>query len=76
VAHVYNPSYLGGRDQEDCSLRPALANSSRDRFLKYPTQKRAGRVTQVVEHLPSKCEALSSNLRTAEKTNFIINEEV
>jgi hypothetical protein len=29
---------------------------------KYPTQKRAGRVTQVVEHLPtSGCEALSSN---------------
>jgi hypothetical protein len=21
VAHIYNPSYLGGRDWEDCSLR-------------------------------------------------------
>jgi hypothetical protein len=25
VAHICNPSYLGGRDQEDCGLRPALA---------------------------------------------------
>jgi hypothetical protein len=32
---------------------------------KYPTQKRAGGVVQVVEHLPSKCEALSSNPITA-----------
>jgi hypothetical protein len=28
---------------------------------KYSTQKRTGRVTQVVEHLPSKSEVLSSN---------------
>jgi hypothetical protein len=27
---------------------------------KYPTKKRAGGMAQVVEHLPSKCEALSS----------------
>jgi hypothetical protein len=25
VAHTCNPSYLGGRDQEDCGLRPAQA---------------------------------------------------
>jgi hypothetical protein len=29
--------------------------------------KRAGRVTQVIKRLPSKCEALSPNPRTAEK---------
>jgi hypothetical protein len=23
VAYVYNPRFAGGRDQEDCSLRPA-----------------------------------------------------
>jgi hypothetical protein len=23
VAHVYNPSYFTGKDQEDCGLRPA-----------------------------------------------------
>jgi hypothetical protein len=28
---------------------------------KHPTPKRAGRMAQVVEYLPSKCEALSSN---------------
>jgi hypothetical protein len=28
VAHAYNPSYSGGRDQEDHSSKPAWANSS------------------------------------------------
>jgi hypothetical protein len=28
VAHAYNPSYLGGTDQEDRGLNPAGANSS------------------------------------------------
>jgi hypothetical protein len=27
VAHAYNPSYEGGRDQEDHGLKPARANS-------------------------------------------------
>jgi hypothetical protein len=27
VAHSCNPSYSGGRDQEDHGLKPALANS-------------------------------------------------
>jgi hypothetical protein len=27
VAHVCNPSYLGGKDQEDCGLKPAQANT-------------------------------------------------
>jgi hypothetical protein len=30
VAHAYNPSYLGGRDQEVHVLRPAQAKSPRD----------------------------------------------
>jgi hypothetical protein len=34
---------------------------------KYPTQKRAGGVVQVLECLPSKCEALSSNPSTKKK---------
>jgi hypothetical protein len=34
---------------------------------KYPTQKRGSGVIQVVEHLPSKHEPLSSNSRTAKK---------
>jgi hypothetical protein len=28
VAHAYNPSYSGDRDQEDIGSKPALANSS------------------------------------------------
>jgi hypothetical protein len=35
--------------------------------LKYPIQKRAGGVTQAIEHLPSKPEALSSNHSTAKR---------
>jgi hypothetical protein len=42
VAHAYNPSYLGGRDQEDHGLKPAWANSSERSYLK----NRAGGVAQ------------------------------
>jgi hypothetical protein len=38
-AHSCNPSYSGGRDQEDHSLKPAQANSYRDPILKYLIQK-------------------------------------
>jgi hypothetical protein len=34
---------------------------------KYQTQNRAGQVTHVVEHLPSKCEALESKLQYHQK---------
>jgi hypothetical protein len=34
MAHTYNPSYSGSRDQDDHSSRPAWANSSRDPILK------------------------------------------
>jgi hypothetical protein len=47
VAHAYNPSYSGGRHQEDRSLKPALANSLRDPILKNPITKNwAGGVAQ------------------------------
>jgi hypothetical protein len=39
VAYACNPSYSGGRDQEDPSLKPAQANSSGDPILKIPTTK-------------------------------------
>jgi hypothetical protein len=43
VAHAYNPSYSGGRDQEDHGSNLAQAYSSQDPTLKKPiTQKRAG----------------------------------
>jgi hypothetical protein len=47
VAHACNPSYLGGRDQEDLSSKPAQANSLRDSILKNPITKNwAGGVAQ------------------------------
>jgi hypothetical protein len=39
VAHPCNPSYSGGRDQEDHSLKPAWANSSKDSILKKQTKQ-------------------------------------
>jgi hypothetical protein len=48
MAHVCSPSYLGGRDQGDGSLKPGWANSLQDPILKNPLQKRAGGVTQGV----------------------------
>jgi hypothetical protein len=44
------------------------ANSSKDPILKIPnTKKGAGGVAQVVEHLPSKHEALNSSPNTVKK---------
>jgi hypothetical protein len=40
VAHAYNPSYLGGRDQEDLGSNPAWANSSETLSQKNPSQKK------------------------------------
>jgi hypothetical protein len=43
VAHACNPSYSGGRAQEDHGSKPAQVNSLRDPILKIPITKRAGR---------------------------------
>jgi hypothetical protein len=43
-----NPSYSGGRDQEDRSSKPAWANSSQDPISKVPNTKRAGGVARGV----------------------------
>jgi hypothetical protein len=48
VAHACNPSYSGGRDQEDRGSKPARANSLRDPISKNPKTKRAGGVAQSV----------------------------
>jgi hypothetical protein len=41
VAHAYKPSSLGGRDQEDCGLKAALANSSQEpTYLEKPFTKK------------------------------------
>jgi hypothetical protein len=39
VAHTCNPSYSGGRDQEDRGLKPPWANSSWNPISKNPSQK-------------------------------------
>jgi hypothetical protein len=38
---------------------------------KYLTQKRSVRVAQVVQYLPSKCKALSSNLSSKKRGELI-----
>jgi hypothetical protein len=42
VTHPYNPSYSGGRDQEDHILKPALANLKK----KKKSQKMTGILAQ------------------------------
>jgi hypothetical protein len=48
-------------------LEASLGNKSEILFQKKTTQTRVGGVTQVVECLPSKSEALSSNPSTSKK---------
>jgi hypothetical protein len=60
VAHACNPSYSGGRDQEDHGSKLDQANSSRNPISKTPITKRG-----LVELL--KVEALSSNSRAKKK---------
>jgi hypothetical protein len=45
MVHPYNPSYSGGRDQEDGGWKPAEGNSSPDSILKIPNtnKKKKGR---------------------------------
>jgi hypothetical protein len=40
MAHDRNPSYLGGRDQEDRGSKPVWGNSSRDPISKIPIIKK------------------------------------
>jgi hypothetical protein len=40
VAHAYNSSFTGGRDQEDRSSKPAQGNSSGDPILKKTLHKK------------------------------------
>jgi hypothetical protein len=40
MAHACNPSYSGGRDQEDQGSKPAWGSSSLDHILKKPITKK------------------------------------
>jgi hypothetical protein len=49
VAHTYNDSYSGGRDEKVCGLKQAQENSSWDPISKNnSSQKRVGGVAQGV----------------------------
>jgi hypothetical protein len=56
VAHTCNPSYSGGRNQDDCGLKPVWANSSTRPYLEK---------IRLVEWL--KVKVLSSSPNTAKK---------
>jgi hypothetical protein len=60
VAHSCNPSYSGGRDQENHGSKPAQANSSMRPYVEKPFTK-----IGLVEWL--KVTALSSNPSTKKK---------
>jgi hypothetical protein len=72
MAHACNSSYSGGRDQEDCSLKPAQANSQPGKIVpdtlsrKKTTKKRTTiHKKELMKWL--KVYALSSNPSTGEK---------
>jgi hypothetical protein len=44
VAHTYNPSYYGGRDQENHGSKPDQGNICVTLSQKSPSQKKAGRL--------------------------------
>jgi hypothetical protein len=46
MPHACNPSYSGGRDQEDRGSKAALEDSLWDHILKNPSKNRAGGVVQ------------------------------
>jgi hypothetical protein len=60
VAHACNPSYSGGRDQKDCSLKPVGQT-----VHKTPSPKKPITKIGLVEWLKGK--ALSSNPSTTKK---------
>jgi hypothetical protein len=64
VTHSCNPSYSGGRDQEDCNSKPAWANSLQAPILNISNIKKDW---GVVEYLPNKDEALSSSPSTTKE---------
>jgi hypothetical protein len=68
VAHTCNPSYSGGRDQEDHGSKPAQTNSSTRPYF-----KKKKKITKVglVEWL--KVKALNSNPSTTKKLQIYPN---
>jgi hypothetical protein len=63
VAHACNPSYSGGRNQEDRGSKPSWANSLQDCILKI--EKKGKKKKDWWSG--SRCRALSSNPSTGKK---------
>jgi hypothetical protein len=53
VAHACNPSYSGGRDQEDHGSKPAQENSSRELISKILNTKQPASGVAQVGRVPS-----------------------
>jgi hypothetical protein len=76
VAHPCNPSYSGGRGQEDHGLKPFWANSSQDPISKTLYKNKAGGVAQREgpEFKPQYCKKKKKKKerkkRKANKKNF------
>jgi hypothetical protein len=73
VAKPCNPSYSGGRDQEDRSSKPAWANSSKRPYLKNTHhKKRAGGVAQSVgpEFKPQYHKTQTNKQKTTIRSDF------
>jgi hypothetical protein len=52
VAHGYNPTYSGGRDQEDHGSKLAQANSLQDPISKISNTESAGGVAEGLNSSP------------------------
>jgi hypothetical protein len=53
VAHACNPSYSGGRDQEDCGSKPPWANSSARPYLEKTIHKKGLKWLKALSSSPS-----------------------
>jgi hypothetical protein len=79
IAHACNPSYSGGRDQEDCGSKPAQANSFRNPISKKilrkkKKKKKAGEVAQKKKKKKKKRNNL--NTITIKITTYILNAKL
>jgi hypothetical protein len=68
---------LGGRKVEIRKItgKARPGHKSETLFQKCLTEKRAGGVAQVLEHMLSKYEALSTNIRSTHKKNVMCKGE-
>jgi hypothetical protein len=72
VAQACNPSYSEAKIRRITAIQSQTKQTVLEMLSrKYPTQNRAGGVTQVVKHLPSKCKAEFKPQYWGEKKNKV-----